>query len=101
MNRVREVCVRLAMAVCLGVGSLSVLLVAAAPPAAADCVELWVGVTWSNGPTTSFTPWADGTCLVPTPFGTASDPSGDVAQGDPADPNHPDGVVWDANLVTP
>jgi hypothetical protein len=68
--------------------------------AAADCVAVYVGLTWTNGSTTSATPWAEGTCLVPTPFPTVSSPSGGGHDDNlPPNPPHPNGYRWSANVV--
>jgi hypothetical protein len=79
---------------------LGVAGIAGARPASADCIELYVGLTWTNGATTNITPWADGTCIVPTPFGTLSDPSGGGSDNNlPPSPPHPNGYRWSATVV--
>ena len=54
-----------------------------ADPATADCVKMDVWVTWASGaPPTYVTPWAAGTCVVPTPFTAFSNP--DAGYDDPS-----------------
>lgn len=89
------------VATALGVGAVAFGAVGGtAGPAGADCVEFYVGLTWSNGHETRVTPWAEGTCLVPTPFPTVSQPSGGGDDNNlPPNPPHPDGYRWSANIV--
>jgi hypothetical protein len=83
-------------------GTASLAALATAPPARADCIEAYARITWSDGHDTAVTPWAPGTCNVPTSFGTLTDPEVDDHEGwVPPSPPAPNGFFVQARVVSP